>query len=447
MELRSQLVLFLCLFLLFVVGETASSKFNVRYHLATKTMYWNQNEGNTTPPATCSPVQTNFMARHGARYPGKSDIEAFSTLQNTMHQYSSYYTPEYQWMATWENPYSVQEANILTYSGQVEHYNLASRMISRYPDLMTQKYEYYVYEFQSTTKSRTGVSGMSFGYNMFQSAGHIPPVHGEFRPFFMYSESNNEDLTLRFFDNCPEYSTSVENNQSAIIQADLYQTNVAEQALALSKLIGVYPHWNISVDEMQLMYTGCGFDIARANITRHFCTLFNPENTAVLEYQNDLLDYYQKGYGYPINYQIACGLWKEFLEIHQEYANGTNTDLLGKFRFAHAETLMPLVSLLGLFKDSTPLMADWTAEQIAERKWKSSYISPFAGNVQTVLYQCDSEFMVKFLLNEKEYVLPGCSSVYCPLDQLLSAYSDALQCPFFEMCYPGSSPCEYHCGF
>merc|ERR1712000_570456 len=80
------------------------------------------------------------------------------------------------------------------------------------------------------------------------------------------------------------------------------------------------------------------------------------------------------------------------------------------------------------------------------RQWRSSTISPFAGNVRTILYNCQSSFKLKLLVNEKEVLLPGCSSVYCDLDQVASLYEPDLQCPFFEMCYPNSSPCEFYCG-
>jgi multiple inositol-polyphosphate phosphatase / 2,3-bisphosphoglycerate 3-phosphatase len=94
------------------------------------------------------------------------------------------------------------------------------------------------------------------------------------------------------------------------------------------------------------MYKTCGYEIAISNNTRQFCSIFDDDTTEVMEYFEDLDAYYQNGYGYDINYQMGCLLWKEFLEIHQGYVNGTNTDLKAKLRFAHAETVMPLVCLI-----------------------------------------------------------------------------------------------------
>ena len=94
------------------------------------------------------------------------------------------------------------------------------------------------------------------------------------------------------------------------------------------------------------MYKGCGFDIAVSNVTDQFCALFTEETGSILEYYDDMKNYYLKGYGYPINYEIACLLLQDIINIQQQYVDGTNTDIKGKFRFAHAETIMPLISIL-----------------------------------------------------------------------------------------------------
>jgi len=410
-------------------------------------MYWNQQEGNyTSPPDTCSPVQINLLVRHGARFPGEKDINKLDALSEVMHANAAYYNDAYKWMATWKNPYSPKESDLLTYSGQLQLYNLAQRMIKEYPKVMTQQYQPYVYDMQCTQKSRTCISGSSFAYSMLQEAGHLAPLKGSFRPSYMYTESIPLDLKLRFFDNCPLYVNSVDSNSSAINQYNIYRENQVQQAAdEVSKKIGVYPHWNISYADLTLMFKSCGYDIAVNNNRRHFCTLFDENTTRIMEYATDLDTYYTTGYGYPINYEMACLLLKEMFSIHEAYANGSNTDLLAKFRFAHAETVMPLVALFGLFKDQSPLLANWTDEQINSRQWRGSQIAPFASNVQTVLYKCSDSYRVKLLVNEKEYSFPGCSDLYCDLKDLLDIYSNALECPFLDMCYPGTSPCGEYC--
>ena len=99
-----------CLFTAFlfvgVLLSVASAQWDIRDHLSTKTMYTPKNDFSA-PPDTCSPVQVNLVARHGARYPTSSDIQKFDALAEKMRQYAALYKPGYEWMGNWTNPYSM----------------------------------------------------------------------------------------------------------------------------------------------------------------------------------------------------------------------------------------------------------------------------------------------------------------------------------------------------
>ena len=112
-------------------------------------------------------------------------------------------------------PVPVQN-NILTLSGQVEHYNLAQRMIKAWGEPLMQTYQPFTYEFQSTAISRAGSSGTSFAYGMFGESGDLPYPKGGFSPIFISSNSLDQDVELHFFDVCPEYVHSVSVRASFI---------------------------------------------------------------------------------------------------------------------------------------------------------------------------------------------------------------------------------------
>jgi hypothetical protein len=64
-----------------------------------------------------------------------------------------------------------------------------------------------------------------------------------------------------------------------------------------------------------------------------------------------------KGYGAPINYRMAQALLEDILESIQEAIADRRSNLdkvseLGRLRFAHAETVMPLLCTLGLFQET-----------------------------------------------------------------------------------------------
>lgn len=197
-----------------------------------------------------------------------------------------------------------------------------------------------------------------------------------------------------------------------------------------------------------MMYKQCGYAMSIYGEQDTFCDLFDEETGGILEYYNDLSNYWKKSYAYHINYSPACLLMRDFFTVFEGVMNGTAPDTKAKLRFAHAETVIPFVTMLGLYNDGHHLMADWTPEMIANRKFRTSEISPFAANVQAILYHCSSDssdWRVKFLVNEKEVLIPGCPDVYCPFDQLLGLLLVPLECDYQELCFPDAHPCDDYC--
>lgn len=119
----------------------------------------------------------------------------------------------------------------------------------------------------------------------------------------------------------------------------------------------------------------------------------------------------------------------------------------GKFYFAHMETVLPMLSLLGLFKDSPPLKAD-NFDQLQNRQFKTNKISPYATSVGFALYDCDTDAIRKdnkkgVLLNdifpsaptkhmivatfkEAPVKLPFCDSYACEYDKVRSHYNSTI---------------------
>ena len=66
------------------------------------------------------------------------------------------------------------------------------------------------------------------------------------------------------------------------------------------------------------------------------------------------------------------------------------------FWFGHAETLLPIISLLGLFNQSVPMTSKTFSERLKLLKdhnqrfstFRAANIVPFAGNVGLDLYHC-----------------------------------------------------------
>ena len=127
------------------------------------------------------------------------------------------------------------------------------------------------------------------------------------------------------------------------------------------------------------------------------------------------------------------------------------------FRFGHSETLLPLLCLLGLYKDDVPLRADNFAQQ-KTRQFRAGYISPFTANLDFILLKCasgsqtldennnypevSSEFKILLLHNERPVKFPCCpgNDVVCPYNVVRDYYARWVDgCQFDELCDNGES--------
>ena len=124
------------------------------------------------------------------------------------------------------------------------------------------------------------------------------------------------------------------------------------------------------------------------------------------------------------------------------------------FRFGHTETMLPLLSLLGLFKDHESLRADNYYMQQG-RLFRTSQIAPFSTNIFFVLYACKnttdtynndalknftkkkdfSEYKVQLLFKERPVDIPACGHSICSYSDIRHYYSKFIDdCRFKDMC-------------
>jgi multiple inositol-polyphosphate phosphatase/2,3-bisphosphoglycerate 3-phosphatase len=424
------------------LGESCRS-FQFGQHLATKTPYPLFEANNyTKAPDGCHILHLDYVGRHGSRAPTVSDIKRLTTLQATIRRHKDLlHNTNYSWLLNWTNPYKPFQAGNLEVLGELEQYTIAKRFALLYN--ITAPSVDNAYPIQTTMIPRAARSGNAFGFGLFEGKGELG--RDNFKPFYIFSESLERDVTLRFFDICPLYIQTILNSGDTIAE---YTRFVREQlpkvAGNVSNRLGVFPLWNLTVDEIDAIYTACTFEYAKSNVTDRWCSLFSDDDFLTLEYAEDLINYWTKGYGYELNYRIACPLLKEIIVIMDGKINRSAEYFveLGKFRFAHAETLLPLIALLGLYRDDAPLRANSSLECIQNRKWRTSVISPYAANLAFILYECNStstanasQYLVKLIHNEKEMFIPGCeNNIYCPYTTFKSKYLSALDCDFEKLC-------------
>lgn len=141
--------------------------------------------------------------------------------------------------------------------------------------------------------------------------------------------------------------------------------------------------------------------------TFEFKKYFTEEQLAWYESVISMEDYLQKGPSITsLPTDIIAPLVKEMIDSTE---NGLkNPKLAGIFNFAHAETIIPLVSFLEI---GTSNVSSNKPEEIL-KNWNASEVSPMGANIQWLIYSNGQDMLVKMLQNEKEVSFPIKTSTY-----------------------------------
>ncbi|KAG1711489.1 hypothetical protein DVH05_008741 [Phytophthora capsici] len=162
-------------------------------------------------------------------------------------------------------------------------------------------------------------------------------------------------------------------------------------------------------------------------ITSHWCSLMDQTFLDRLDYAEDLEAFYEQGAGHKINYEMAAVLLQDIFAFMKKFVAGETT-VVGNLRFGHAETTIPLMTLLG-YGDRTKLLASWTDDQINSRSFRTSVLSPTASNIDFRLYRGkkDTKYYLSVWIQEVEAPLPGCDGeMYCELSKVEELWSHYL---------------------
>ncbi|EFJ49629.1 hypothetical protein VOLCADRAFT_104207 [Volvox carteri f. nagariensis] len=174
------------------------------------------------------------------------------------------------------------------------------------------------------------------------------------------------DPLLRFFEVCPAYAQHDEFTEKWIgpwMQGNWSRlVPILEQRLDLPR--------DMSPCEVEALWQLCLLEAGLYDITNQACSLFEPEEVMMLEWVDDIHLLETQSYGATINYEIAAPLLHDATEALKAAAAAAHTPdgamaPVARFLFAHCETLVPLASLLGLFRPPVPPPPGATSAQLA----------------------------------------------------------------------------------
>ncbi|KAJ3304106.1 PHOsphatase [Kappamyces sp. JEL0829] len=392
--------------------------FEVNRSLATASPYA---QANYNVLASRTLVQVHLFARHGARYPTEGNAKDQLELASLLQQTASF--PQL------DLHFALPDAGLLSPSGAAAAEALGERMAERYADSQL---------FSSLAGLQSSAS----------NSDRVVKTAQRFFKGLLGQQSTMLDLgvvanrTLDA-DNDPTYACRryvVQKLPKTNAQVEAYEAQfLPALAQRLSAAIGttLTPAQASVYLDMCAYQIGNGFSADREGV----CGLLQPQDFQDYEIREDLGKYYSLSYGTALNDMLACSALTGFAK------DVASQKLKGRFRFSHAETITPLVTALGLFRDDHDLLGNQTRLALSDRKFILSSFTPFLGHFVLEVYArpgTSDRFDVRLVLNEVPMVLAPCKpslgaeltpeDYLCPFEDFVRVYAKYIGCDYDALC-------------
>ncbi|XP_078128696.1 multiple inositol polyphosphate phosphatase 1a [Sander vitreus] len=393
------------------------------------------------PSAQCREIHATAIIRHGTRYPTSKNVKKMQKLYELVKSRAS---GKESWLreiqTQWTMWYTEDMDGRLVQKGVNDHKHLAVRLSKLFPSLISEeKLRGGFIKFITSSKHRCVNSTLSFKAGLTE----------------LWAITDKEfdhavnDALMRFFDQCTRFVQEVDNNPSALSEVDKFKQG-PEMKRVTQKIADRLrvPYNNITDDMAEAAFYLCAYEFAIKTVNSPWCWLFDVVDAQVMEYANDLKQFWKRAYGYDINSKSSCILFHDLFsrlnKAASENKSGQNVTEAVTVQVGHAETLLPLLTLLGFFKDSDALTSTNYDTQ-TQRSFRTSHMLPYAANLLLVLYDCGGgDLRLQPLLNEKPVTFPGLTDQQAsmPLYQDVKYhYRELLQgCDFETECQLFKSP-------
>ncbi|XP_076599914.1 multiple inositol polyphosphate phosphatase 1a [Chaetodon auriga] len=387
------------------------------------------------PSAQCREIHLTAIIRHGTRYPTSKNVKKMQKLYELVKSRAA---GKESWLreiqTQWTMWYTEDMDGRLVQKGVNDHRHLAVRLSKLFPSLISEeKLRGGFIQFITSSKHRCVNSTLSFKAGLTE----LWAITDE-----EFDHAVNDAL-MRFFDQCTRFVEEVDNNPSALSEVDLFRqgpemTRVQEK---IADRLGV-PYNDITDDMAEAAFYLCAYEFAIKTVNSPWCRLFDEVDAQVMEYANDLKQFWKRSYGYDINSKSSCILFHDLFSrldnAASESKSGQQVTEAVTVQVGHAETILPLLTLLGFFKDSDALKSTNYASQ-TQRSFRTSHMLPYAANLVLVLYDCGGgDLRLQPLLNEKPVTFPGLTDprASVPLyEDVKEHYRELLQgCDFETEC-------------
>lgn len=346
------------------------------------------------------PFYINHLGRHGARFPtsGKALNRVMEILESAQRE-NRLKSRGLTLLSIIQNLLGTFDGQWgkLSVVGEEEQQGIARRMIEHYPQLFSDSAKVQAI---ATYVPRCIHSMDAFLACMveFNSSLHI-----------QRNEGRQYNGILRFFDLNQSYVDYKENGD----WRPIYETFVRQKISPVSVMKNFFLESGQETDKEAEEFVMALFSIAAilpdTGATTSLDGLFTIDEWHNYWQTQNLRQYMSKSsspVGQMLPVAIAWPLLSEFVHSVDEVIKG-KSDIRANFRFAHAETVIPFVALMGI--EGTDVQV--SVPDSVSKYWKDYEIAPMAANVQWIFYHDKArEIWVKILLNEKEMTLPVSTS-------------------------------------
>uniref|UniRef100_A0A3B5LF16 Multiple inositol polyphosphate phosphatase 1 n=1 Tax=Xiphophorus couchianus TaxID=32473 RepID=A0A3B5LF16_9TELE len=393
------------------------------------------NRSSLQPPTSqCREIYLTAIIRHGTRYPTAKTVRDMQQLHNIV---LNNFPEEQSWLreilTQWTMWYTEDMDGRLVQKGVEDLKHLAVRLSKLFPAIISEeKLRGGLFKFITSSKHRCVNSTLSFKAGLTEMWLF---VHADVE----FGHEVNDAL-MRFFDHCTRFVQEVDQNSSAVIEVDKFKQGLEMMRVQkkIAEHLGISSSL-ITYDLAEAAFLLCTYELAVKAVKSPWCLLFDEDDAKVMEYASDLKEFWKRGYGHDINSKSSCLLFHDLFSRLEKAVTVT-------VQVGHADTLLPLLTLLGFFKDAVPLTSTNYASQ-TQRSFCTSRMLPYAANFLLVLYDCGEEgIRLQPLLNEKPLTFPGLTDqqAFMPLyEDVRKHYRDLLSgCDFEAECQLLTNPAE-----
>ncbi|CAH1108448.1 unnamed protein product [Psylliodes chrysocephalus] len=413
-------------------------------NFGTKTAYDSitRRSGNQHIVPDCTAVQFWSLVRHGTRLPDASTIRSMRNMNKIHEEIARNYEQrrsfpdrgrlcpsDYDLFRRWRFNESINEgnANTLARQGVDDMKLLARRYKAKYPDVL-QNYDERSYYFQYSTDDRTHDSFQAYIEGLFEQDA-----------FKVHANTVNGNMLTNPFQNCPNWqdnqnlnSNSNSNSNSQFIsrsEVERFKEKPEYQKMIRDVFRRLGFRFTLNATVIEDIYNLCSYEKAWNPQPRSpWCVAFTKEQLKLLEYVEDLKYFYESGYGNKMAEKIGCSSIKDMYERFERTINGNSDGNKATFIFGDTSSLLSALTALGTNKDYNLLNSENYLQQ-NRRSWKTSTMSPFAGNLVASLYQCNrgEKHRVMFFLNEVPIEFTDCSVGLCNWSTIQQKYENLVR--------------------